>query len=314
MKKLLLLVFSVSFSLSSFAQWDMNIDFENGADSIITIDTVIMPNNQWQIGVPSKTYFDSAYSPMRALMTDTLNPYYGPSVSRAEIKIGNPSGGGWYFGYVSGSLYHKFNTDSLTDGCSIEFSYDNGLSFVNLNNYVANGNGYIQHMRLVDGVQFFEDSLPNDKIGLSGNSGDWINTQFQIFNCNIGNIWKSDSLIFHFVFRANSENLDSLDGWLIDNIQISTGYCESVPEHTLFTSTLYPNPATHSATLEFENPTNTTFGLQIFDITGRVVMEQGNITNNRIQLNTQHLPAGIYHYQLISEKEKKQSFGRFVAE
>jgi hypothetical protein len=75
---------------------------------------------------------------------------------------------------------------------------------------------------------------------------------------------------------------------------------------------IYPNPATHSATLGFENSANVTFDLQVFDITGSVVMEQSAITSNRITLNTQHLAAGIYHYRLISEKEKKQSFGKFV--
>jgi hypothetical protein len=87
-----------------------------------------------------------------------------------------------------------------------------------------------------------------------------------------------------------------------------------IDENNSFTSTLYPNPATNSATLEFENPTNSTFGLQVFDITGRVVMEQNAITSNRITLNTHHLPVGIYHYRLISEKEKKQSFGKLVVE
>ncbi len=85
-----------------------------------------------------------------------------------------------------------------------------------------------------------------------------------------------------------------------------------IPEHPPFTSTLYPNPATNSATLEFENPTNTAFNLQVFDITGRVVIEQSIITTNRIQLNTQHLPAGIYHYRLIAAEEKLQSFGKLI--
>lgn len=87
-----------------------------------------------------------------------------------------------------------------------------------------------------------------------------------------------------------------------------------VSENEFIKTTLYPNPANNSATLEFENPTNTSFNFQIFDITGRVVMEQSAITTNRITLNTQHLPAGIYHYRLLAEEKKKQSFGKFVVE
>ncbi len=78
-------------------------------------------------------------------------------------------------------------------------------------------------------------------------------------------------------------------------------------------STLFPNPAHNSASIEFENPTNSNFNLQVFDITGRAVIEQ-NIKTNRTQLNTQNLQPGIYQYRLLSEKERKQSFGKFVVE
>jgi hypothetical protein len=94
-------------------------------------------------------------------------------------------------------------------------------------------------------------------------------------------------------------------------------YCDNhigISENiSMFSSTVFPNPATNSATIDFENPTNANFGLQVFDITGRTVIEQ-NIKTNRTQLNTQNLPPGIYQYRLISEKERRQNFGKFVVE
>jgi hypothetical protein len=308
MKKLLLLFFSISFSLSSFAQWYIDMNFENGADSIITIDTVIMPNNQWQIGTPSKTYFDSAYSLTQALMTDTANPYFGPSVSRSEIKWADPQSTFFNYGYIQITFRHKFDTDTLIDGCSVEFSHDGGLSFIDVNNNLF---GDVWHYNLTTGQYIDEDSLPNGKIGLSGNSGGWIETSIELNQCDY-TMWDTDTLIIHFIFRANSDNATNKEGWLIDDINFSFNYCESVSEHSLFTSTLYPNPTTHYTTLEFENPTNAIFNLQVFDITGRVVMEQSAITSNRITLNTQHLPAGIYHYRLMALEEKLQSFGKLI--
>lgn len=310
MKKLILFILSLSFSFTVFAQWEMNINFENGLDSIIKIDTVIMPNNQWQIGTPSKTYFDSAYSPTHALITDTINPYFGPSVSRAEIKWVGYNG----FNYGQAEMYfnHKFNTDSLLDGCSIEFSTDGGLSFTNvLNNSIGN----VQHYNPSTGLLIYDDSLPNNKFGLSGNSNGWIQTSVQFYSQCSPTMWNTDTLIIHFVFRANSVNASNKEGWMIDDIYFYNNLCESVQENTLtyFFSTLYPNPALNSATIDFENPTNANFSLQVYDITGRTVIEQ-NIKTNRTQLNTQNLPPGIYQYRLISEKERRQSFGKFVVE
>ena len=101
---------------------------------------------------------------------------------------------------------------------------------------------------------------------------------------------------------------------MLDDILLED-YAFSIEESFLetFSSTLYPNPAHNSATIDFENPTNANFNLQVFDITGRAVIEQ-NIKTNRAQLNTQHLPPGIYQYRLLSEKERRQSFGKFVVE
>ncbi len=77
-------------------------------------------------------------------------------------------------------------------------------------------------------------------------------------------------------------------------------------------STLYPNPANGFVTIEFENTSNAAFRLQIIDLAGRVVMEQTNITTGRVQVNTQSLDSGVYHYRLLSESAKKQSFGKLI--
>ncbi|MCG3166351.1 MAG: hypothetical protein POELPBGB_02129 [Bacteroidia bacterium] len=312
MRKILLLLFCFSVSLKLSAQWYTFLDFENSADSIINIDTVIMPNNQWQIGTPLKTYFDSAYSTSHALMTDTINPYFGPSVSRAEIKIGNEFGGGWWYGYVNLQFYHKFDTDSLTDGCSIEFSYDGGLTFINVLNYIQTfGAGSINHYNETTSQNYFEDSLPNNKIGLSGNSNGWINTSIFLYNCG-GVTWQTDSLIFHFVFRANSDNPASLEGWMIDDIMFNTGYCESVPELNSFSSIVYPNPSSNTVTIDYGLQIGKS-ELEIRNSLGQII-HQSAITNPKSIIDISQFTQGIYHYILFSEKEKKHSFGKFIKE
>jgi hypothetical protein len=39
----------------------------------ITIDTISNPNNIWQIGVPNKPLFNTAYSVPNVIVTDTIN-------------------------------------------------------------------------------------------------------------------------------------------------------------------------------------------------------------------------------------------------
>jgi hypothetical protein len=310
MKKLLLLIFSVSFSLSLSAQWYMYMDFENSADSIITIDTVMMPNNQWQIGTPSKVWMNSGYSQTHSIMTDTINPYFGPSVSRFEVKWADPNFGNTFQnGYVHIDFKHKFDTDSMVDGCSVEFSHDGGLSFINVLN---NPFGNVQHFPLTSGEPLLDDSLPNGKRGLSGNSGGWIQTSIMLNPC-VFTPWDTDTLIIHFVFRANSTNQNNREGWLIDDINFDLSYCESVPEYNL-SSTLYPNPAINTAIIDFENNSNASYQLQVVDFTGRIVMEQAVIRANRIELNIENLARGMYQYRLVAEKEKRRSVGRFVVE
>src|SRR5690349_9118432 len=55
-----------------FYSW--NFDVADTTTSKILFDTTHL-NNIWQIGKPQKTAFDSAYSPLNVLVTDTINTY-----------------------------------------------------------------------------------------------------------------------------------------------------------------------------------------------------------------------------------------------
>ena len=64
-----------------FGQWveGSNVITFDAADSVlnrtVVIDTVHYPHNRWQIGMPHKPLFDSAYSWPNAIVTDTSFPY-----------------------------------------------------------------------------------------------------------------------------------------------------------------------------------------------------------------------------------------------
>ena len=71
MSKILTILFVVfSIQLSSQNYKEIYFDSQSSADSQIVIDYNSNTNNIWQIGQPSKIVFDSARSPIRAIMTD----------------------------------------------------------------------------------------------------------------------------------------------------------------------------------------------------------------------------------------------------
>lgn len=63
---------------------------------------------------------------------------------------------------------------------------------------------------------------------------------------------------------------------------------------------IYPNPASSSATLRFENPGNETFLLSVYDIAGRRIGEINKITGTTATVDCTAMPAGIYFVVLTS--------------
>jgi len=66
--------------------------------------------------------------------------------------------------------------------------------------------------------------------------------------------------------------------------------------------TIYPNPFTERTIISFDNPKNEKFRLVIKDITGKIVMEIGEIHGNTLEINRNDLSAGVYIFDLIGSK------------
>ncbi|MFH0895890.1 MAG: T9SS type A sorting domain-containing protein, partial [Bacteroidota bacterium] len=62
------------------------------------------------------------------------------------------------------------------------------------------------------------------------------------------------------------------------------------------------NPFDNETTISFDNPTNSTFTLNLMDVTGRMVLQKTNITGNKYIFNREGLNAGYYMIELRGEK------------
>lgn len=91
MKKIYLIALLSFNALWMFAQVDKDTTWEffrfDSSNIYLQIDTT-SSNNIWQVGQPSKTFFDSAYSPVNAIVTDTINSYPVNNHSAFDIYIG----------------------------------------------------------------------------------------------------------------------------------------------------------------------------------------------------------------------------------
>lgn len=74
---------------------------------------------------------------------------------------------------------------------------------------------------------------------------------------------------------------------------------------------VFPNPFTHSTTLEFDMLPREKFTLDILDLHGRVLRSYGQLHSNRVEILRGDLSAGIYFYRL---RGKQEQVGKLVIE
>ena len=94
----------------------------------------------------------------------------------------------------------------------------------------------------------------------------------------------------------------------IDSLFEPVGIAENLP----FTTTLYPNPATTTLTVETDSPIRE---VAVYDLMGRTVMVGASVRANdysplRRDLNVSSLPAGIYLLNIVTDRGAQTS--RFV--
>ena len=240
MKTLLLFLFSLFLFTDYQAQDGCGSDFEGtggwtGQICDLQIDNSSNPANVWQIGEPQKATFTSASSVPNAIVTDLIDPY--PVKSNSSFLITHQAGMGFWMGHTfTLSFDYAVDTDSLNDYGIIEFSPDNGSSWCNLMDNTTNC--------------FWWNWSNNNPNFLTGSSNGWSTAQafiiFDAFNINQG-----DTVLFKFTFISDN-TFDNKDGLMFDNIIIED-FHEGIDEYQLMDSKVYPNPASTSILIEFEN-------------------------------------------------------------
>ncbi len=66
--------------------------------------------------------------------------------------------------------------------------------------------------------------------------------------------------------------------------------------------TIYPNPVTTTATIEFPNPENKAYNLTLTNISCKTMQTINHITGNKILIEKGNLSSGIYYIELRGDK------------
>ncbi len=305
MKRLLILVILVSLKVVTYGQhtWygdycigGYKFDFENTAcHNQFVIDT-INPENIWQIGSPRKQILNSSKSSPNVIITDTVNSYPANNYSHFLIKH-IEMGGYTHYHTATLSGFYKVDSDSINDYGTIEFSGDNGITWVDIVNDTLITENYVHWER---------SEVPI----LTGNSGDW--KYFHVYLMGLAeyyNINENDTLLFRFSFVSDSIDSEK-DGLMYDDL-LFIDYYESVDKQHEIALNLFPNPTTAILNIKTQDFLGCDCIINIYSSSGTLFDHHKRFITNTIEVDVSGYTPGHYILEIVDSMNQRKSVAQF---
>ena len=266
-------------------------------------ELVVEPMGLWQVGSPDKTIFTEAFTLPNAIVTDTANAYPVNANSSfilkhvADLGFGMPS-------MVEFGGKYQVDSDSLTDYGTIEFSPDNGTTWIDL---IDQGQ--------YDASIFWGDGQTDSEIPvLTGNSNGWKAFSVQLQQLGmVFSISTVDTVLFKFSFISDAID-NARDGLMFDSL-----YMWDVPpvgldeQNSAGQLTIYPNPSDAYVTINPGTSDVEFRHLRICNLQG-VLIEDRTISpaEGPIVINLDGYDEGIYLITLTDDNDSIRRSGRVV--
>jgi len=299
MKKLFLLhifVFVlIQLPINSFAQYylpdgwgDYIYTFEDTTHwHSLSIDTTNNHSNIWQIGHPQKSIIDFAFSQPNVIITDTINPYLPNNTSVFEIAHQAQNG------FIDGGVavfsgFYFVDSDSLLDYGTIEFSPDDGVTWINL---------------LTDTVYSDFYNWFTEKPVLTGFSSGW-----KFFGIQLAGMKKvfdidSTTVVRYKISFISDEINNNKDGLAFDDLHFKDYLLKinnlDAPVHI----NVWPNPCQEFLNVTLKDFNDSQLTITLFNTIGEVTLNETLLVNNSCEINMSDVIPGIY---LLILKNKKQ--------
>lgn len=245
----------VEFCFDSLVSTSNCIDYASYSGpylASLSLDTITNPSNIWQIGAPQKPVLNSALGAPNVIITDTVNSYPINDTSSFIIKYLNDTIDCDWQNYLGIGFQFDFyvDSDTLTDFGKIEFSPDNGSTWIDLLDSPYAG--------LVGWHWSSWSASHYTPPVLTGSSGGWCSafcSDMKEIPIMFG-LQLCDTLTWRFSFISDAVQTNK-DGLMFDNISIGITYPIGLEENKL-------------------NPNRTL--LKIVDLMGRETKYQPNST------------------------------------
>lgn len=296
MRKLYTLFFATFiFITSTQAQFYQQYFDGNDTDASYSIIIDFGPDtsNIWQVGSPQKTIFHSASTQPNALVTDTMNFYPVNDTSSFTYSLINTTFG---FGIFALQWMQKIDYDHDRDGGMIEYTTDNGATWVNVFNdpYVYNFYGF-------DTLNV--DTMGGNNYGFSGTDTTWRNV-WLCFDMSFLTLFDT----IHFKFTSISDSVDThKEGWMIDNMFSQLTFVHTVKSEKMDDYLkIFPTPTNGIIYIEAEkqNGFHIIEWMELTDVQGRVVKKYG-VSPTKFNIDISDLPDGNYFLRVKTNLQEK---------
>jgi len=248
--------------------------------------------NVWEVGIPSKSVFDTAFSPINVIVTDKINTYKTNDTSWFMFaKRPGTASSDWGWHKFDGMYY--VNSDTISDYGKMEYSPNNGITWIDLFKdtsglvgwYDYPGTGYIKPV-------------------LSGNSNGW-----KRFRCTIripdsilasNHFYPNTAItLYRFTFITDSIETNK-DGLMFDDFKfydIAESVTDPYASNNLIT--VYPTPAQSTLRVSYAQPMHQP-QIRITNSLGQTMRTMNNYTATDIDIT--ELPNGVYMLQCADDK------------
>ena len=269
----------------------------------VTFETIPLPividstsENIWQIGTPSKSFMNMAYSPPLSIVTDTINPYPINNKSCFTLIL-NENEIPWVYSYSTISFMHKYDTDTLNDGGFVELSYDDGYTWYNVVHdtiSLAYPEPYFMGIRF-NNFYSAEDTLTNGIPAFSGKSKGWEKSSIVY---EYGWVKKSypSKVMFKFCFQSD-QNDSQKEGWIIDDIILDVHHGTNIKSTLMDQVQIFPNPLVSQSIIRSSTVDDEILNVKIFDYMGRLV-HYANVDASEYMISRDDLSPGLYILQV----------------